>query len=316
MAGVSSTIIPDGATRLTVVGAPSIPERKPEWMKRKVPLAGPNYRDLKRIMRSQTLHTVCEEARCPNIHECWESREASFLIGGEVCTRRCGFCDIATGKPHGYDVDEPRRVAEAVADMGLHFAVVTGVARDDLPDGGAWLYAETARQIHARLPECGVELLIPDFAGSEDALREVISARPQVLAHNLETVRRVFRHTRPAFRYDRSLEVIDRIRTWAPHIATKSNLILGMGETEDEVREAMRDLAAAGCQILTVSQYLQPTHKHLALQRYATPDEFARYAAYGRELGFAHVESSPLVRSSYRAGEMAIAAGVWRRPDR
>lgn len=312
---LSPTSIPEGARRLTVVGVPSVAERKPEWMKRHIPLAGPTYRELKKTMRGASLHTVCEEAACPNIHQCWEQREASFLIGGEECTRRCGFCNIATGKPKGYDTDEPRRVAETVAQMGLHFAVVTGVARDDLPDGGAWLYAETARQIHQQVPGCGVELLIPDFSGDEAALDEVISAEPEVLAHNLETVRRVFRHTRPAFRYERSLDVLRRTREKAPHIARKSNLILGMGETEAEVVEAMQDLADAGCQILTIGQYLQPTHKHLALQRYATPEEYDRYREVGRELGFDHVEAGPLVRSSYMAGQQAVSAGAWARPS-
>ncbi len=310
----SATTVPEGARRLTVVGVPTIAQRKPEWMKRRVPLAGPNYRELKKTMRGASLNTVCEEAACPNIHQCWEQREASFLIGGEDCTRRCGFCQIATGKPKAYDTDEPRRVAEVVAEMGLHFAVVTGVARDDLDDGGAWLFAETARQIHALVPGCGVELLIPDFSGDEAALDEVLSAQPEVLAHNLETVRRVFRHTRPAFRYDRSLEVLSRSRDKAPEIARKSNLILGMGEIEAEVLEAMDDLAGAGCQILTIGQYLQPTHKHLALQRFATPDEYDRYREYGRQLGFDHVESGPLVRSSYMAGDQAINAGAWTRP--
>ena len=308
-----TALIPDGATRLTVVGAPTVAQRKPEWLKHRVPLAGPNYRDIKSTMRGQSLHTVCEEAGCPNISECWEDREATFLIGGEDCTRRCGFCQIATGKPKAYDRDEPRRVAEAVEQMGLHFAVVTGVARDDLEDKAAWLYAETCRQIHARLPHCGVELLIDDFQGDPDLLRLVLESRPQVLAHNLETVRRVFRHVRPAFNYERSLELLDRARQGSAS-ATKSNLMLGLGETEDEVREAMRDLREVGCQILTIGQYLQPTHKHLALQRFVEPAEFLRYARYGREIGFDHVESGPLVRSSYRAGRQAESAGVWSRP--
>lgn len=311
-----TSIIPEGVTPLTVVGAPTVARRKPSWLKQQLPLAGPNYREIKQTMRGLGLHTVCEEARCPNIHECWEDREASFLIGGEDCTRRCGFCNIATGKPKGYDTDEPRRVAEAVEAMGLNFAVVTGVARDDLADGGAWLYAETCRQIHARLPRCGVELLIPDFRGHDAPLREVLSSEPEVLSHNLETVRRIFRHTRPAFTYEGSLEVLDRARAWraSTRTATKSNLILGMGETEDEVVEAMRDLRTVGCQILTIGQYLQPTHKHLALQRFAEPAEFERYAAVGAELGFDHVESGPLVRSSYRAGRQAQDAGAWDRP--
>ena len=308
-----TALIPEGATRLIVVGAPSVAQRKPQWLKQQVPLAGPNYREIKRTMRGQSLHTVCEEAGCPNISECWEDREATFLIGGEDCTRRCGFCQIATGKPKAYDRDEPRRVAETVAQMGLHFAVVTGVARDDLADKAAWLYAETCRQIHARLPHCGVELLVDDFQGDPDLLRQVLAAEPQVLAHNLETVRRLFRHVRPAFDYDGSLELLDRARRWGTS-ATKSNLMLGLGETEDEVREAMRDLRAVGCQILTIGQYLQPTHKHLALQRFAEPSEFLAYARYGRQLGFDHVESGPLVRSSYRAGRQAESAGAWSRP--
>jgi lipoic acid synthetase len=310
-----TSIIPEGATRLTVVGAPTVAQRKPAWLKHQAPIAGPNYRELKETMRGLTLNTVCEEARCPNIHECWEDREASFLLGGEDCTRRCGFCNIATGKPKGYDTDEPRRVAEAVAAMGLNFAVVTGVARDDLADGGAWLFAETCRQIRARLPRCGVELLVPDFRGRLAALRTVFAAEPDVFSHNLETVRRIFRHTRPAFTYEGSLRVLELARQELPaHCATKSNLILGMGETEDEVVGAMRDLRAVGVQILTIGQYLQPTHKHLALQRFVEPDEFARYATVGAELGFDHVESGPLVRSSYRAGRQAQDAGVWARP--
>ena len=310
-----SSIVPEGATRLTVVGAPQIAERKPAWLKHDVPLAGPTYRELKGVMRGLSLNTVCEQAACPNIHECWEDREASFLIGGNDCTRRCGFCQIATGKPAGYDTDEPRRVAEAVAAMGLNFAVVTGVARDDLSDGGAWLFAETCRQIKQRLPGCGVELLIPDFRGSQEALAVVLDAEPDILSHNLETVRRLFRHIRPAFRYDDTLALLERARTGLPApCATKSNLILGMGETSEEVVEAMRDLRAVGTQILTIGQYLQPTHNHLALQRYVEPAEFAHYADVGRQLGFDHVESGPLVRSSYRAGTQAQNAGVWARP--
>jgi lipoyl synthase len=310
-----TAIVPDGKTRLTLVGAPQIPQRKPAWLKQQASLAGPNYRDLKQTMRGLSLHTVCEEAGCPNIHECWEDREATFLIGGEDCTRRCGFCQIGTGKPKGYDRDEPRRVAEAVAEMGLNFAVVTGVARDDLADGGAWLFAETLRQIRLRLPSCGVELLIPDFRGSFEALRQITDEQPEVLSHNLETVRRLFRHVRPAFSYDGTLALLERARALLPaHCATKSNLILGMGEAEEEVREAMRDLRAVGCQILTIGQYLQPTHRHLALQRFVEPGEFERYRAYGRDLGFDHVEAGPLVRSSFRAGRQAQNAGVWTRP--
>ncbi|MEX0659458.1 MAG: lipoyl synthase [Egibacteraceae bacterium] len=310
-----TTIIPPDATRLTVVGAPQIAERKPRWLKQQVPLAGPNYRDIKSRMRGQGLHTVCEEASCPNIHQCWEDREATFLIGGDTCTRRCGFCDIATGRPAGYDTDEPRRLGGTVAAMGLHFAVVTGVSRDDLPDRGAWLYAETCRQIRAQVPGCGVELLTDDFHGRGEHLRTVTDAAPDVFAHNLETVRRLIRHVRPAFRYDRSLAVLERARDWLPSdCATKSNLILGFGETEDEVVEAMRDLRGVGVDILTIGQYLQPNHHHIALQRYVDPAEFERYTTVGRELGFRHVASGPLVRSSYRAGRQAADAGVWQRP--
>lgn len=305
-------LVPDGATRLTIVGAPQIAERKPRWLKHSVPLAGPAYREIKQTMRGLGLRTVCEEAQCPNIHECWEAREATFLIGGERCTRRCGFCDISSGKPFSYDREEPVRVAEAVAAMGLNFAVITGVARDDLADGGAWLFAETLRQVKARLPHCGVELLVPDFRGKPAALRQITDAAPDVLAHNLETVPRLFKHIRPAFSYEGSLEVLRRARAWLPgSSATKSNLILGMGETEDEVLQALRDLREAGCEILTIGQYLQPDHRHLALQRFVEPGEFDRYADYGRAIGFAHVESGPLVRSSYRAGRQARAAGVW-----
>jgi len=308
-----SAIIPEGATRLTLVGVPTIPQRKPSWLKHQVPLAGPNYRALKQTMRGLQLNTVCEEAACPNIHECWEDREASSLIGGQDCTRRCGFCNIATGKPTSYDTDEPRRVAEAIAAMGLDFAVVTGVARDDLTDGGAWLFAETLRQVKARIPSCGVELLIPDFRGNPDALRQITDAAPEVLSHNLETVRRLFRHIRPAFTYDGSLRLLERARAWLPqHCATKSNVILGMGEAEHEVREAMRDLRAVGCDVLTIGQYLQPSVSwHLPVDRWVHPDEFARFKSFGEEeLGFAWVESGPLVRSSYHAGKQYRSAAA------
>lgn len=308
-----TSVVPSDATHLTIVGAPEVPRRKPRWLKRDAPLAGANYREIKRRMRDLDLHTVCEEASCPNIHECWEDREATFLIGGPDCTRRCGFCEIATGKPKAYDREEPARVADAVAAMGLHFAVVTGVARDDLADKAAWLYAETCRQIKQRLPDCGVELLIDDFRGDGDLLDLVLEARPEVLAHNLETPRRLFRHVRPGFDYDGSLELLARAKARGSS-ATKSNLMLGMGETFDEVVEAMRDLREAGCDLVTINQYLPPSHRHLALQRYVPPEEFEAYRRVGAELGFAHVESGPLVRSSYRAGAQAEAAGVWRRP--
>src|SRR4249920_1296451 len=234
-------------------------ERKPPWIKTRL-RTGPEYTELKGLVRREGLHTVCEEAGFPNIFECWEDREATFLIGGDQCTRRCDFCQIATGKPEPLDADEPRRVAESVATMGLRYATVTGVARDDLPDGGAWLYAQTCREIHARVPGCGVELLIPDFDAEPGQLAEVFGAGPEVLAHNIETVPRIFRRIRPGFRYERSLDVLSQARTAG--LVTKSNLILGMGETREEISDTMRDLHAAGCELLTITQYLRPSSRH------------------------------------------------------
>ncbi len=283
-------------------------ERKPPWIKVKARM-GPEYTDLKGLVRREGLHTVCEEAGCPNIYECWEDREATFLIGGDQCTRRCDFCQIDTGKPAALDRDEPRRVAESVATMGLKYATITGVARDDLPDGGAWLYAETVRQIHAALPGCGVELLIPDFNAVPDLLAEVFSAAPEVLAHNIETVPRIFKRIRPAFRYQRSLDVITQARDAG--LVTKSNLILGMGEERDEISQAMRDLHDAGCELLTITQYLRPSPRHHPVDRWVKPEEFAELQDEATELGFVGVMSGPLVRSSYRAGRLyqqAVAA--------
>jgi lipoic acid synthetase len=276
-------------------------ERKPEWIRTRA-VVGPEYAELHGLVRREGLHTVCEEAGCPNIFECWEDREATFLIGGDQCTRRCDFCQIDTGKPAELDVDEPRRVAESAEAMGLRYATVTGVARDDLPDGGAWLYAETVRAIHAVNPTTGVELLIPDFAGRPELLDEVNAARPQVLAHNLETVPRVFREVRPAFRYDRSLAVLTRAA--AAGLVTKSNLILGMGETTDEVVTALADLRSAGCDLITLTQYLRPTVRHRPVDRWVHPQEFVALADEARALGFAGVMAGPLVRSSYRAGRL------------
>ncbi|MGH3647914.1 MAG: lipoyl synthase, partial [Micromonosporaceae bacterium] len=236
------------------------------------------------------------------IYECWEDREATFLIGGDQCTRRCDFCQIDTGKPAELDRDEPRRVAESVATMGLKYATITGVARDDLPDGGAWLYAETVRQIHAALPGCGVELLIPDFNAVPELLAEVFSATPEVLAHNIETVPRIFKRIRPAFRYERSLDVISQAR--AAGLVTKSNLILGMGEERAEISQAMRDLVDAGCELLTITQYLRPSPRHHPVDRWVKPEEFVELQAEASELGFVGVMSGPLVRSSYRAGRL------------
>ena len=281
-------------------------ERKPPWIKTRL-RTGPQYTELKQLVRSEGLHTVCEEAGCPNIFECWEDREATFLIGGDQCTRRCDFCQIATGKPGPLDTDEPRRVAESVATMGLRYATVTGVARDDLPDGGAWLYAQTCAQIHAAVPGCGVELLIPDFDAEPAQLAEVFDARPEVLAHNIETVPRIFRRIRPGFRYDRSLGVLASARQAG--LITKSNLILGMGEQRHEVSEAMAGLRAAGCDLLTITQYLRPSVRHHPIERWVPPEEFDEFGEEALSLGFAGVMSGPLVRSSYRAGAVPPGHG-------
>jgi len=280
-------------------------ERKPPWIKTRL-RTGPHYTELQRLVSSEGLHTVCQEAGCPNIFECWEDREATFLIGGEVCTRRCDFCQIATGKPSPLDTDEPRRVAESVAIMGLRYATVTGVARDDLPDGGAWLYGQTCAEIHRAVPGCGVELLIPDFNAEPALLGQVFAARPEVLAHNIETVPRIFRQIRPAFRYERSLAVLRSAK--AAGLITKSNLILGLGERRDEVAVALADLRSAGCDLLTITQYLRPSARHHPVYRWVTPEEFAEIGDEALELGFAGVMSGPLVRSSYRAGRLYQAA--------
>ena len=276
-------------------------ERKPEWIKTRA-VMGPQYTELRQLVKSENLHTVCQSAGCPNIYECWEDREATFLIGGDQCTRRCDFCQIDTGKPAALDTDEPRRVAESVQTMGLRYATVTGVARDDLPDGGAWLYAETVRQIHQLNPGTGVELLIPDFNAVPEQLLEVFESRPQVLAHNVETVPRVFKRIRPAFTYDRSLKVISEARAFG--LVTKSNLILGMGETRAEISQALQDLFDAGCELITITQYLRPSVRHHPIDRWAKPEEFVELREEAEEIGFAGVLSGPLVRSSYRAGRL------------
>jgi lipoic acid synthetase len=296
-------LAPDGRRllRLEARNSQTPIERKPPWIKTRL-RTGPEYTELKQLVRREGLHTVCEEAGCPNIFECWEDREATFLIGGDQCTRRCDFCQIATGKPKPLDTDEPRRVAESVAAMGLRYATVTGVARDDLPDGGAWLYAQTCREIHQAVPGCGVELLIPDFNASPDQLAEVFSARPEVLAHNLETVPRIFRRIRPGFRYERSLEVLRAAKEAG--LVTKSNLILGMGEEPEEISQAMADLRSVGCELLTITQYLRPSVRHHPISRWVPPAEFEELAEEATELGFAGVQSGPLVRSSYRAGRL------------
>jgi lipoic acid synthetase len=273
---------------------------------------GPQFTELKSLVRAGGLHTVCEEAGCPNIYECWEDREATFLIGGEQCTRRCDFCQIDTGKPDPLDTDEPRRVAESVRTMGLRYSTVTGVARDDLADGGAWLYAETVRQIHALNPGTGVELLIPDFNARDDQLGEVFSSRPEVLAHNLETVPRIFKRIRPGFRYQRSLDVLRKAR--AADLVTKSNLILGMGEEPAEVTAALRDLHDADCEIITITQYLRPSKRHHPVERWVKPEEFLAHAADAEAIGFSGVMAGPLVRSSYRAGRL-YAQAIGRRGE-
>jgi lipoic acid synthetase len=283
-------------------------ERKPEWIKTRARM-GPEYTALQDLVKREGLHTVCQEAGCPNIYECWEDREATFLIGGDQCTRRCDFCQIDTGRPVALDRDEPRRVAESVRTMGLRYATVTGVARDDLPDGGAWLYAETVRQIHELNPGTGVELLAPDFNGIPELLQQVFDTRPEVFAHNIETVPRIFKSIRPGFRYERSLDVLRAAR--AEGLVTKSNLILGMGEERAEISAALRDLRASGCDLVTITQYLRPSPRHHPVTRWVKPEEFVELREEAESLGFAGVMSGPLVRSSYRAGRLyqqAIAA--------
>jgi lipoic acid synthetase len=287
--------------RLEVRNAETPIERKPSWIKTTAKM-GPEYLSLQALVKDENLHTVCQEAGCPNIYECWEDREATFLIGGSQCTRRCDFCQIDTGKPAQYDVDEPRRVAESVVAMKLRYATVTGVARDDLPDEGAWLHAETVRQIHEQSPGTGVEILATDFSGNPELLGEVFSARPEVFAHNVETVPRLFKRIRPAFRYERSLDVLTQAR--AAGLITKSNLILGMGEEPHEVSQALRDLHSAGADIITITQYLRPSPRHLPVHRWVRPEEFLEFKQEAEQIGFLGVLAGPLVRSSYRAGRL------------
>jgi lipoic acid synthetase len=285
-------------------------ERKPPWIKTTA-RTGPEYTAIRNLVQQEGLHTVCQEAGCPNIFECWEDREATFLIGGGQCTRRCDFCQIDTGKPEPLDVDEPRRVAESVRTMGLRYATVTGVARDDLADEGAWLYAQTVRSIKELNPETGVEVLIPDFSGKPELLAEVFAAEPSVLAHNVETVPRIFKRIRPAFTYDRSLDVIRQAR--AADMVTKSNLILGMGEEISEVEQALQDLFDAGCELITITQYLRPSKRHHPVERWVRPEEFVALAEVASQIGFTGVMSGPLVRSSYRAGRLFSQAVEARR---
>jgi len=282
-------------------------ERKPEWIKTRAKM-GPEYQELHKLVKTEGLHTVCQEAGCPNIYECWEDREATFLIGGSQCTRRCDFCQIDTGKPADLDRDEPRRVGESVKQMQLRYATVTGVARDDLEDEGAWLYAETIRQIHAQSQGTGVEILVPDFSGNPDLLKLVFDASPEVFAHNVETVPRIFKQIRPAFTYERSLDVITQARNYG--LVTKSNLILGMGETREEISQALQDLHDAGTDIVTITQYLRPTVRHHPIDRWVKPQEFVELKEEAEDIGFLGVLSGPLVRSSYRAGRLWASSMV------
>jgi len=297
------SIAPEGRRLLRIEARnAAVPiERKPEWIKTRA-IMGPEYTQLRSLVVSEGLHTVCQEAACPNIFECWEDREATFLIGGERCTRRCDFCNIDTGKPDALDRDEPRRVAESIVKMQLRYATITGVTRDDLEDEGAWLYAETIRAVHQLNPDTGVEILTPDFSGKSDLLNEVFETRPEVFAHNLETVPRIFKEIRPAFRYDRSLDVISQAQAFG--LVTKSNLILGMGESREEVTQALMDLRSAGCDLITITQYLRPTPKHHPVIRWVKPQEFVELSHEANEIGFLGVMSGPLVRSSYRAGRL------------
>jgi lipoyl synthase len=306
------TIAPDGRKmiRIEARNAQTPIERKPEWIKTRANM-GPEYTRLRSLVSSEGLHTVCQEAACPNIFECWEDKEATFLIGGEKCTRRCDFCNIDTGKPDPIDREEPRKVAESVKTMGLKYATITGVTRDDLEDEGAWLYAETIRQVHELNPGCGVEMLAPDFHAKADLLNQIFETRPEVFAHNLETVPRIFKSIRPAFTYEKSLTVITMARDYG--LITKSNLILGLGETREEVSQALHDLRSAGCDLITITQYLRPTNRHHPVIRWVKPEEFVELAAEAKEIGFLGVMSGPLVRSSYRAGRLykeAMAAKI------
>ncbi|MFC3766004.1 lipoyl synthase [Tenggerimyces flavus] len=287
--------------RLEVRNSETPIEKKPEWIKTRAKM-GPEYTELRSLVKSEQLHTVCQEAGCPNIYECWEDREATFLIGGDQCTRRCDFCQIDTGRPVDLDRDEPRRVAESVRTMGLRYATITGVCRDDLEDEGIWLYSETIRQVHELNPGTGVEMLAPDFSGRDELLTELFSTRPEVFAHNIETVPRIFRRIRPGFRYERSLDVLRAARAYG--LVTKSNLILGMGETREEVTGAMQDLLSAGTELLTITQYLRPSVRHHPVERWVKPEEFVEMREEALAMGFAGVMAGPLVRSSYRAGRL------------
>jgi len=297
------TMAPEGRKllRIEARNAETPIERKPEWIKTRANM-GPEYTRLHSLVKSEGLHTVCQEAACPNIFECWEDKEATFLIGGDRCTRRCDFCNIDTGKPLPIDREEPRKVAESVKSMGLRYATITGVTRDDLEDEGSWLYAETIRAVHGLNPGTGVEMLAPDFNANPDLLNPIFETRPEVFAHNLETVPRIFKQIRPAFTYEKSLRVIGMAQDFG--LITKSNLILGLGETREEVSQALVDLHNAGCDLITITQYLRPTNKHHPVERWVKPQEFVELAQEAEQIGFLGVMSGPLVRSSYRAGRL------------
>lgn len=282
--------------------------RKPAWLKARAPGTG-QYTHLKRLMRAKTLHTVCEEAHCPNMGECWGQGTATFMILGDICTRSCAYCAVTTGMPEALDEGEPLRVALAVRAMALRHAVITSVDRDDLPDGGAGIFAETIRRIRELVPECSVEVLTPDFKGDLDAVATVVEARPEIFSHNLETVPRLYRFLRPGGRYNRALEVLAHSKALDPSVLTKSGIICGMGETGDELKGAMLDLVDAGIEILTLGQYLRPSPRHQPIDRYYTPEEFAELKRIGEEMGFKHVEAGPLVRSSYHAREQVESIG-------
>ncbi len=291
-----------------------LPERKPSWLKVRAP-GGPQYLRLKQLMRDLDLHTVCEEAHCPNVGECWEHGTATFMILGDVCTRNCAYCAVSHGRPPKYDIDEPSRVADAIGEMRLQHAVITSVDRDDLPDFGAYIFAETIRQIKARLPDCAVEVLVPDFQGNEDSIRAVLEAGPDIYNHNTETVPRLYKRCRPGGRYERVMQIFRTAKRIAPNIPTKTGIILGMGETIEEVEIVMRDLRAVDVDILTLGQYLRPSADHIPIDRYVTPDEFRHLREIGMAMGFKHVESGPLVRSSYHAWEQSEKARAVAKGD-
>jgi lipoic acid synthetase len=280
---------------------------KPEWLKVRFP-AGERYSEIKGLLRQHELHTVCEEAKCPNIGECFNAGEATFMILGDICTRSCGFCAVTSGRPQGLDLMEPLRLARTIETLGLDYAVVTSVNRDDLPDGGAAIFAACLRAIRHRMPDCQVEVLTPDFEGNWDALATVVEAQPAVYNHNTETVPRLYRSVRPKARYERSLELISRVKQLDPEMTTKSGLMVGLGETLTELEATMRDLRAVDCDLITIGQYLRPDEKHLPVEKYYHPDEFAQIKAIGQAIGFRHIEAGPFVRSSYHAGEQARAA--------